>query len=251
MNIDLHLHTILTKKIAFNPAFFEEMADAALRAELDAVAMTDHFDSMEAERIGPFLAANAVREGDSFLWKGLRLFPGIEVDIAEGPHVLVIANIDTIEALRKLTLAIHRDGSWIQAERLFRFTATHQSLVICAHPFRPGREILGVAEEHLHGFDAVEINGKDHFSRNGEVEESVFGFARRRNIPVVVGSDSHHPLQVGAVYNRLPRSVTTIAELREMIRSGFHETVILPDLSRRVGAAIEAKKRLKAELLGE
>ncbi|MCZ8514397.1 hypothetical protein O9H85_18610 [Paenibacillus filicis] len=80
------------------------------------------------------------------------------------------------------------------------------------------------------------------------MKQEVGEFASKLGKPVVTGSDSHHPLQYGCVYNTFAQDCLTINELKQAILSGSYTIHISDSLPLRVKAAKAIKKVLKENL---
>lgn len=248
MTIDLHYHTILTKRLAFDTAYLERSADAARRAGLDAIAMTDHFDSRDFAAMPGIMRARYRREGDAHRVGELLIFPGAEVDVAEGPHVLLIATSEACDEIAARTAAHRTKGRFMEAAALLDLADRVEAIRICAHPTRPGRELTRIDRSLWHRFDAIGLNGRDLFREGREVEARVRALAAEAALPVVGGSDTHQYLQAGAVSNELDVRVTTVADLRTAIRDGRLLPRIDPCLAVRVEAAQTIKALIKGRL---
>lgn len=92
------------------------------------------------------------------------------------------------------------------------------------------------------------INGKDLYTYGKEIEDRVRTFAKLFHVPVVGGSDTHHQLQYGAIFNVLPEC-ETIDELKQVIQQGHYETNISPCLDTKVKAANQVKKMIKQTIV--
>src|SRR5690606_24443053 len=101
MRIDLHTHVKLAKKTVFSHAYFKEMMAEAGKNGLDAVAMTEHFNTWRYEDIYEVLDRHYPYEHGYYLAEGIKVFPGIEVDIQETGHILIIGDRERILALRQ------------------------------------------------------------------------------------------------------------------------------------------------------
>lgn len=76
MKIDLHTHAKLSKASDFSPEYYEEMLREAKDSGLDALALTEHFNTRnfyevysELDRLFPY-------QGDYYEAYGLKIFPG-------------------------------------------------------------------------------------------------------------------------------------------------------------------------------
>jgi hypothetical protein len=70
-------------------------------------------------------------------------------------------------------------------------------------------------------FDAVELNGK-----HPEFRSRVGRLARRRDLPIVAGSDAHFPFEVGRASTRIDADELTPGAVTAAIRDGRVEPVV-------------------------
>ena len=85
MKLDMHTHGKLAKKLAFAPEYTDWLFREANEAGLDALCLTEHFNTLGFAEVYQYISENYEEERDTFLTReGLRIFPGMEVDIAEG-----------------------------------------------------------------------------------------------------------------------------------------------------------------------
>lgn len=249
MTIDFHYHTILTKRVPFDYEYLETTARWARRHGLDAIAMTDHFNSFEYESIHPRMRGRYQRTGDAYIVGELLVFPGMEVDVAEGPHILLVNESERIDELAARLASHKTEGAFMPAERLLPLAREMDSIIVCAHPLRLGREIQRIRRELWGYFDAIGLNGKDRHIDGESVEERTWSLGTGAEIPVVGGSDTHHYLQAGAIRNYLEAPATTIHELRRAITSGGYRVEVDRCVDVRVEAAMVVKRTLKEYVL--
>lgn len=99
MKIDLHTHGKLSKKSAFSEDYFREMVTEALANGLQALALTEHFNTSNFFGMYETLDRMYPYNGHYYEADGLMIFPGMEVDIAETGHILLIGlKEDILEA---------------------------------------------------------------------------------------------------------------------------------------------------------
>ena len=55
MKMDFHTHIKISKKSNFDPAYFREMTREAKEAGLDAIALTEHFNTLNFLDVYDFL----------------------------------------------------------------------------------------------------------------------------------------------------------------------------------------------------
>ncbi|WP_276257750.1 PHP domain-containing protein [Haloglomus litoreum] len=135
---------------------------------------------------------------------GFRL-PGIEISSTRG-HILVLgpdppARTEPGELTPMEAVGLAHD---------------HDCVAIMAHPFRNGSLPKSDAP-----FDAVELNGK-----HPEFRSRVERLARRRDLPIVAGSDAHFPFEVGRASTRLDVDEFTPGAVAAAISDGRVEPVV-------------------------
>jgi predicted metal-dependent phosphoesterase TrpH len=96
MKIDFHVHASVSKNQGFDFDTFRNLIKYAKRMDLDAVALTEHFDNPDFKRIYPILDRKFPYVGSYYVAKGLKIFPGVEISINEGPHLLAIGDRDSV-----------------------------------------------------------------------------------------------------------------------------------------------------------
>ncbi len=222
--IDLHIHTPRSECYGDSSVTAEQIVDAARRAGLEAIAITDH-NTVEA--------VDDVRRAAQ--GTGLVVFPGVELTTAGG-HVLALFDVASdVAALRHFLESIGLDDDkWGDPISLasggtidvLRGIVARDGLAIAAHIERwpsgflkkdqSRRERMDIhACDHL---DALEITiPRDKRQWN---EGSVRGYPKR--YACIQGSDAHALEEVGRrpVFARLER--LDLACLRRALRN--HET---------------------------
>ncbi len=73
------------QKLPFSTAYTDWLFGEAKSAGLDALCLTEHFNTPQFADLYGYLASVSRRVGDAWSWKNsLRVFPGMETDVAEG-----------------------------------------------------------------------------------------------------------------------------------------------------------------------
>lgn len=251
MNIDLHTHGKLSKKSAFSPAYFAEMMSEAKVNGLQAAALTEHFNTSNFFAMYEALDQMYPYNGHYYDVDGLKLFPGMEVDIAETGHILLIGLKENVLAVRSLLEDYTAQCSFIPFKRLLDLADEFNLWKIGAHPFRTSTPLHHLDPQLLKRLDAFDFNAKDIYVQGAEAYKNLITpFAEKIGVPVVAGSDSHQCLQYGSVINRLHVSCSTVEELKEAIKQGDYEMELSPCLHTKVKASVMMKKLLK-QLAGE
>jgi hypothetical protein len=214
MNIDLHVHTC--ERSACSRAGMAEMIDAAIRAGLDGIAVTDH----EA-LVPPAELAELNRHHAPF-----RIFRGIERHIPEDVVVLGLADQE-LETIDDYT-------------RLVEFARSRGGYVILPHPFRYA-DTVGLPVDRLPP-DAVEIHS---MNTGGDDEPLIASFIREIGSTPIVASDAHDAVNVGVFHIELARQVETDEELVAELK---RRTFTLRSRPQRIAELNEEIDRREAEI---
>lgn len=248
MKIDLHIHVKLSKKTNFDLDHFRSMIDEARAHGLTAITLTEHFNTHRFEDVYGTLDTLYPCNNHYYDIDGFKLFTGMEVDVAEGGHILVSGPKDKLLEVRAELEAHTEPDRFIGLARLFELCEPRGMMVIGGHPFRESNPLAHVDKELLRRFDAFDLNGKDlHEIGIQENIAKVLSLGEELGVPVVAGSDAHQMFQVGCVHNELPGDYGTIAEIKEAIRARKHRRTISPSLDLQVRAANLVKKLLKGK----
>ena len=246
MKIDFHTHGKLAKDLYFSEEYTYNMFNQALNSGLDAICLTEHFNTTQFDDVYKYVRDISKRDGDTLvLENGLRIFPGIEVDISEGGHILCIGEVDEILELRN-ELKPHIDN-FLKFSDLMNIFDKYHVLVGAADPFRPGKSanIPTIDHEELKRLSFIDLNGKDLALYGEEMEKKVRDFANSLNLPLIGGSDTHQENQYGAVYNVFDREYNSIDEIYEAVLENRYEIQIHDNIVNKVETASLIKKLLK------
>ncbi|MNW28772.1 histidinol-phosphatase [compost metagenome] len=250
MKIDFHIHVKLSKKVSFSPEYFQAMISEARQEGLQAITMTEHFNTLRFNDIYDELDRSYPYRNHYYDVDGFKVFPGMEVDVAEGGHILVIGTRESIRSIHAKLTGHMTDDSFIPFDRLMTMCSEHEMLIIGAHPFRSSNSLQRLSQQQLSQLDAVDLNAKDLRTYGVEAMHSQMReYAAQAALPLVGGSDTHHPLQVGSIVNTLGRTCDTIADLKRCIKEGDYSVAISPCLPIKVRAADDIKQLLQADLL--
>ncbi|MEJ8777208.1 PHP domain-containing protein [Pseudogracilibacillus sp. ICA-222130] len=244
MHIDFHTHANLSKKINVSLEDFKTKMQEAKASGLTAIAITEHFNATNIINLYETLSENYSYEKDYYMIEGMKVFCGLEVDVKENGHFLVIGSRDDILTIAYLLLPYHDEDNFIPVKDLINILSDFNVLKIGAHPLRKSTPWHHHETSVLEQFDAYDLNGKDLFTDGREMENKVHTFAEKYEVPVVGGSDTHQQLQYGSIANVFPEC-NTIDELREAIQQRDYEVKVSPCLEEKVKGANQVKKLLK------
>jgi PHP family Zn ribbon phosphoesterase len=250
MKVDLHFHAVLSKRIGFVPVFFLQVIQQAQQVGLDALAMTNHFDTPGFADIYAYLDREYAYSGHAYEVGSVKLLPGIEVSVREGPHLLALGGREAILEYQRRFRHSKMPETYCSARDFFDRQEGLPLLTICAHPFRPRREITRIDDSLYPRFDALELNARDLVLLGRDIVVRTEGFAQEYHLPVVGGSDAHHYHQLGSVYSRFDLTLDTVAELQRAIQQAQYTIHIDDLLEKRVAAARRAKEAIKQARLG-
>ena len=217
MYLDFHTHGKLAKKLPFSQEYTHWLFGEARAAGLDALCLTEHFNTWGFAELYGYIASHADREGDTLVFDGLRIFPGMETDIAEGGHILSVGPMEVILELNRRLEPHKAKGSFLPFAELMDLFDQYPVFVGGAHPVREGG--------HIPELPADQLIRPDFLDRNG--------------------SDTHQAVQYGCVRTRFAETFNTVEALRGAVNAGGYEICIAEDASRQVATAALLKRALK------
>lgn len=246
MFIDFHTHGKLAKKLPFSEEYTNWLMREAKQAGLDAICLTEHFNTLEFDELYRYLAKVCTRDGDTLITQdGLRIFVGMETDIAEGGHILSIGNLEDILELNVRLEPYKKKENFLPFQKLMDLFDEYPVIVGAAHPYRAGSHILEIPLKQLKRLQFLDLNGKDVVLGQEYLEEETSTLAKWLNIPMISGSDTHQAVQYGCIRTNLLYTVNTVEKLYEQMKNGNYEIVISPNAEFQVKTAGLLKKALK------
>ena len=135
MKLDFHTHGKLAKRLPFSTTYTDWLFGEAKDAGLSALCLTEHFNTLQFDELYAYLAGKSRREGDALvLENGLRVFPGMETDIAEGGHILSIGPLEAILELNQRLAPYKQPGAFLPFAKLRDLFDQYPVVVGGAHP---------------------------------------------------------------------------------------------------------------------
>ncbi|UTR14927.1 PHP domain-containing protein [Salipaludibacillus sp. LMS25] len=249
MNIDLHTHMKLSKKTYFDEVYFNTMVAEALANDLNAIALTEHFNTLRFSDIYDSLDKHFPYESQHYNAHGLKIFPGLEVDIAETGHILLIGARESVRAIRRHLEPFTEPDHFVPFKQLLDWADELNMIKIGAHPYRDSTPLHHLDKGLLSRLDAFDLNGKDLYVQGqDQLIQDVSRLADELSLPIVGGSDTHHFLQYGSVYSTFPAPIATMTDLKSAIKDSNQQVHISPCLKTKVKSAILMKKMLKSSV---
>ena len=211
LKAEFHCHVKLFSHRKFCPSQLQQRLNWARRVGLNVLAVTEHIDVPDFWEICGCLESLCDNGSGRLRWRGVTVLAGAEVSVEEGGDILLIGSI---AALRELERRLGRlqAGNTPFFKSLLDASEDLSFLRIGAHPCRPNKELWKMGPL-LKRLDALEVNA-------GELSMArwVQRQARQFNVSVLAGSDAHHWLQIGRIYNLLPLGRGfTMPELKQVV----------------------------------
>lgn len=245
MYLDFHTHGKLAKKLPLSKEYIHWLFSEAKNAGLDALCLTEHFNTLGFAQVYEYIKEKSVADGDTLLFDGLRIFPGMETDIAEGGHILSIGPMDSILELNRRLEPYKEKGQFMPFEKLRDLFDEYPVIVGGGHPFREGGYIPELPESQLTRFDFFDLNGKDVAENRALTQERTYAIGNLYQKPVVGGSDTHQAVQYGCIRNKFAKDINQITALLEEMKAGNYEIIIAEQAAFQVKTAGILKRSLK------
>ncbi|WP_018930332.1 PHP-associated domain-containing protein [Gracilibacillus lacisalsi] len=250
MIIDFHSHVKISKKSNFMPDYFREMIVEAKQNGLTALVLTEHFNTIRFFDIYSFLDEHYSYVDGYYDLDGLKLFPGIEVDVQEVGHILLIGDRKEVCAVREQLSDYIEEDHFIPFDLLMDLAEGYSLIKIGAHPYRDSTPLAqNVSREQLKRLDALDLNGKDLYAKGVETcRQELLELAEEIDLPVVGGSDTHQFLQYGSIVNVFEQDCRNSEELKQAIVQQKYQVKISDQLPLKVKSATLVKKYMKKYL---
>lgn len=246
MRLDFHTHGKLAKKLPFSTAYTDWLFGEARRAGLDALCLTEHFNTLQFADVYGYIASVSRRTGDALeLANGLKIFPGMETDVAEGGHILSVGPLEAILELNRRLEPHKEKGNFLPFAQLMDLFEEYPVVVGCGHPFRAPGHVPELPEEQLRRLKFLDLNGKDLALDRERTERLTYALGKKLSIPVVSGSDTHQAVQYGCVTTVFERNCNTIPELYEEMQAGRYAIHLADTATFQVRTACLLKRSLK------
>lgn len=245
MYIDFHTHGKLAKKLPFSADYTHWLFAEARAAGLDALCLTEHFNTLGFQQLYQYIAQHSIPDEDSFLFDGLRIFPGMETDIAEGGHILCFGPLPAILELNKRLEPHKAVGHFLPFTELLNLFEEYPVFVGGGHPFRTGSHIPALPQKELFRLHFFDLNGKDIAENEEQTKKQTFQLGEQLHKPVVGGSDTHQAVQYGCIRTKFENTCTTAEALYIEMLSGRYTLHIADSASEKVRNAGMLKQALK------
>ena len=220
MNMDFHVHGLLSKRKDFNEEFFMNEIYFSKVNGLNAIVLCEHFNAKDFLVIYEFLEKKYSYDGDRYIVDGISVFPAMVSDFREKEN-------------------------FIELEELLDLAEVFDLLKIGAHPCRRGHKLCKHPHELLKRLDALDLNGKDIFKKGEAIaRDEVINLSQELGLNIVTGSDSHTPIQLGGIYTNLNKECKTIKELKECIRNDDYSIKVNSSLNFKIFSSKILKRYL-------
>lgn len=245
MKIDFHTHGKLAKNLPFSSLYTKQLLIKAKDAGLDAICLTEHFNTVGYDELIKYFLENYPRKGDSILVEGLTVFIGMEIDVVESGHILVVGLPEEMLQLNQELDPYKTKGNFLSFIQLIAILNNYEIIWGAAHPYRVDSQIARLDYELLKKMDFIDLNGKDYAIHGKFMEDKILDFSKTIGVPILAGSDTHQYFQYGCIYNDFNNTYTSIKELKRAISLGDYRYEIKDDIKIKVEAANILKRTLK------
>lgn len=246
MKIDFHTHGKLAKKLPFSKEYTEWLFCEAQKSGLDALCLTEHFNTIGFGDIYKYITDSCFKDGDSWITdSGFRIFPGMETDIAEGGHTLILSSVECIMEMNRRLEPYKDKGHFLPVEKLMEMVSEYPAMIGAGHPYRTGGHIPELPREILRKFFFLDINGKDLAEDTKGTWEKMKKLAVSLGLPLIAGSDTHQAVQYGCVWNEFEQTVNRVMDLAKEIKNQAYQIRMSDTLMLRVESAGILKRALK------
>ena len=250
MNLDFHVHGLLTKKSKFNEALFLQGVEIAKEQGLNGYILCEHFNAKNINEIHDYLEQNYEYKGDRYIVNDFSIFIGMEVDIKNGGHVIVAGNRENINKIKEELKNYMVKPDFIEFEKLLDLGEVNNCLMIGSHPYRESHKLYLQPKELLSRLHALDLNSTDIGTKGlTEVEMQVKALSNEINVPYVTGSDSHFPIQLGSVMTKFKEDFNTVEDIKRAINQGDYEIHVSRALDLKVFSAKTTKRVIKEEII--
>lgn len=249
MNLDFHVHGILSKKLNFDTELFISGINFAKNNGLDGFILCEHFNAVDIDSTFSFLEDNFTYENDRYDVNGFYVYLGMEVDIRYGGHVIVCGTRQEIYRIKENLKDFKKKANFVPFEDLLDMADEGNCITIGSHPYRENHKLYLQSEKNLKRLDALDLNSKDIYKRGlTVVEKEVEDLSKSIGVPYVTGSDSHYPIMLGCVRTCFDDEIKSINQLKEAIKNEKYTREIKDDLAFKIYTAKVAKNYIKKKL---
>lgn len=250
MNLDFHVHGLLTKKSKFDEVLFLQGIEIAKEQGLDGYILCEHFNARHIDEIHDYLNQNYEYIGDKYIINDFSVFIGLEVDINNGGHIIVAGNRENICKIREELKNYMVKPNFIDFEKLLDLGEEYNCLMVGSHPYRESHKLFLQQKEFLCRLHGLDLNSTDIGERGlKEVEMQVKALSKEINVPYVSGSDSHFPIQLGSVMTKFEEDFDTVEDIKRAINERNYKIHVSKALDIKVFSAKTTKKVIKEEII--
>ena len=166
MNIDFHVHGLLSKKSKFDKELFLQAIENAKENGLDAFILCEHFNAKDIYSIQNYLKENHKYEYDRYIVNNFSVFLGMEIDVKNGGHVILCGNRDNIERIRRELDEYTIKPNFIEFENLLDMGEKYECLMVGSHPYRETHKLYLQPKNLLARLHALDLNSTDIYGRD-------------------------------------------------------------------------------------
>lgn len=201
MKIDTHVHLLVSKKQTTpDIQAINYMLDIARTSQISALCITEHIESVGYDNLMHALFIDNRLHAEIFpeyilTRQGIKLYPGAELQIANGTNIGVHTSLDSLLQLN------HNAGAYTLPE-LYDALSSHGGwfALVAHHIFWPNKTYPD-HDELARYVSAIEVPAKDL-----DNVEKYLALSQKYGLATTGGSDAHTYIQIGACHSVLSES---------------------------------------------
>ncbi len=230
MKIDTHVHLLVSKKQAeVDIQAINYMLDIAKTSQISALCITEHIEAIGYDNLMRALFIDNQLHAEVFheyilTRQGIKLYPGAELQLANGTNIGVHTSLDTLLKLN------HNAGAYT-LEKLYDELSMHGGwfTLVAHHIFWPNKTYPD-HDELARYVSAIEVPAKDL-----DNAEQYLVLAQKYGLATTGGSDAHTYIQIGACHSVLNDGEYGEGHpLRYAFHSNNHQYHYFSDFSKRL-----------------
>lgn len=201
MKIDTHVHMLMNKKQTIpDMQSINHILDIARISQISALCITEHIEAVGYDNLMYSLFIDNHLHAKVFpeyilTRQGIKLYPGAELQLANGTNIGVHTSLDTLLKLN------HNEGTYTLPE-LYNTLSVYGGwfTLVAHHIFWPNKTYPDHSELTRY-VSAIEVPAKDL-----DNAEQYIALSQKYSLATTGGSDAHTYIQIGACHSVLSES---------------------------------------------
>lgn len=238
MKIDFFSHGLLANDLEFSMEYTKLCLFLFKKSGLDAIVLTEDFDSVNFENLFNYILTLSKRDYSSLIFENkLRIFPAMKVKLKEGTCIQVIGHYEDILSLRD---DLKENKSYLKSKYLFEKMKNKNLLLGLCNRLEKFGENRKAIIKNIDFFilDALSISKNDR--------KNVLSLEKSYKKPILLGSNSRHPLGAMTAYTEFKKDIKKIDDLRFYIKRFDFKKRVSKDIKKQLVLSSRIKRNRKA-----